>query len=1172
MGSQKNSSAGSTPVEAPNSLLSISRVKILDMVAEGTISGFARKSGIFGNDPLVSTYYDDIPVRNLDGSYNFNVSGQGYSFSHTLGTPNQSAITNFERVENLIPLSSNTRLANPPINGGEYKTVNASINTNIYPDADSIRITIRVPALFTTDNNGNTNGYEMKYAIDVALNNGPFVQQDEVTIRGKCTSAYLKSTSYLLPKTTPASSFYEWKIRVRRTTQNILSSRTANELFVDSISVISSSQYSYPNTALVGTEISFDQFSSLPTRAYEIEGLLVSVPAGYTPTTYNNNGTITVASYPTVWNGTFAASKRWTDNPAWVFYDLITNKRYGLGNYIQADLIDKWTLYEIAQYCDALVSDGEGGLEPRFTCNVIIQERQDAYQLLLNLVSVFRGMMYWGNGRIFATQTDDKSPIFNFTNANVIGGNFNYADSAGNVRSTVALVKFTDPSNLYRDATIYIEDREGIVRYGYVTKEVTAFACTSKGQAYRVGNWILTTERLLTETVSFQAGLEGIYIRPGDVFNVYDNFRNNVQQGGRVIDINAARTSLTLDRPVNLEIGNTYSLTAVIPKFNFESTGELTGSNQIQFIRNSQVEPRQVTTPAGSGQTFITVSNAYSTGLYPGSIWILSASGTNGNVFQRSSPYKCISAGEAQPGVIEILGLQYNTGINGITEGSYTVISNPVNSGDNSPIDPATNLVIQPVTGLLSDNSFFSYLALSWSGTASTNLSSYRVSGQRFGGSWSNFANTPTTGVNFNTSVTGQHNFKVIAVSQGGIFSSELSNSYTVSSANPLGNPPNLSGLQISANFDEGYNSISGYTGYYETTPTFTWTIPTDGSNDVAQAQFISGYNFRLLRHTDNVNLLVSPISLAGLTNTSFRLPKNLLITGMVGGAQRLFKAYVEVVDIYGNTRSGASLVVNNTAPSPPIGSGFTPIFGGLNYTVNPQALDTDISGIFLWYNTGSSFVPQFSNANFTSANLAGFSSNNLTGAYFVWYALGDTFGFTGSQIYGPVSVQTTAALTGFRSNNNPFLGDSVTLRSTGNGLSLVQNGNDIFISGDFLNIVFTTGNQLINGNKAFGGNTSFGGTSHFTGNVGFYGVSPATRDTYTDNYNTRSYTLNNYVPNSQGAYAGIDSGQAGTPYAQVSDLNALRSAYENLRASYDNSIQIISAMISGDKRIGLKA
>jgi predicted phage tail protein len=503
--------------------------------------------------------------------------------SYTLGTTGQAAMPGFANVENIVPLSSDTQVTYPPTGAGNQKNVTVTFNTSMYPDADSVRVTMRVPALYTVDGNGNVNGFDVSYAINISLNNGPFYELDAVTIQGKCTNPYLHSTTYALPKTSPASSSYSWTIVITKTDLDVLSTNTENSLYVDSIGIISSSSLNYPNSVLVGTFIDADQFSQIPNRAYLMDGLLVNVPVGYTPTSYSQNayftrncffnndnqninidtyidpnGTglagmavgmpvygpglpagcaityihnspspgyyfsinqptisaesgisltfqtngftpITPASYPDIWYGNFQSGV-WTDNPAWIFYDLLTNSRYGLGDFIQPEWVDKWTMYQIAQYCDQLVDNGQGnsGVEPRFACNIHIQQPDDAYNVLMNFASVFRGMIYYANGTIYTTQQDDKSPVYGYTNANVIKGQFSYADSARNTRSTVAQVRWNDPTNLYRQNVAYVEDTDGILRYGYVLKELAAIGCTSPGQAYRLGQWALLAERTLT--------------------------------------------------------------------------------------------------------------------------------------------------------------------------------------------------------------------------------------------------------------------------------------------------------------------------------------------------------------------------------------------------------------------------------------------------------------------------------------------------------------------------------------------------------------------------------------------------------------------------------------------------------------------------------------------------
>lgn len=1265
-----------TPYEYPNNLLSTTTIKILDLISEGEIEGFAIKSGIYGADPLCSVFFDDVPVRNLDGSYNFAASGAGFSFGYTLGLSGQAPINGFEKVENIIPLSSNTRISNPPPGAGEVKNVIVSFNTNTYPDADSVKVTVKIPALYEVllgpkEVAGDTIGYTIGYAIDISLNDGAFSEVFNGSVAGKCSSLYLRQHIFTLPKTSPASNYYKWKVRARRTTQNVQLSRIANDIFIDSIAVMSSSSFSYPASALAGISINADQFNSVPTRAYEIKGLKIAIPQGYTPTVYNASGTITQAIYPNVWLGNFSTTKTWTDNPAWIYYDLITNKRYGLGNYIQPDLIDKWTLYEIAQYCDELVDDGKGGLEPRFTCNIVIQQRQDAYNLLLNLSSVFRGMLYWANGRLFANSTNDTNPLYTFTNANVTEGRFNYSDTAKNTRSTVVKVRWNDPESLYRENLEYIEDTQGVAKYGYIEKEITAFACTSKGQAYRIGDWVLQTEQLLTETVAFQAGLEGNYLKPGDVFTIYDNFRNNKFQGGRVANFKSgiyesyplimdARAKIQLDRPVNLRANDSNFITVVVPKFNFEATGDITGSNQIEYIRNTQTENRLILsngtglneliiesgfsdiankyaiwTISNSGQSnfydhgtigglwtesirssedqFSLVSSGWTgnglqmlkTGVgsqsilsFPatkdhvvnaatwemmikldawndvagsradiyelGSFWGLSlrngcplsrfihqeiqsntplqtgvwthisnvytgpsgflyvngvlvsgATTTNAelnpftynklislgqyagaqarfsgtidevrfwnyarsaaeiaanynvhfdvapsglinyltfdntglplSVLDQSTSYRCLSTSESEPGKVEVLGVEINTGINNSIEINYSVINNPVNSGDNTPISPPSGLQVAIVTGLTAVGGFYSYIGLGWMPPQATNLGYYRVSGLEFGGSWENIGNMTSTGTTYGIGSTGYYLFQVNAVSIGGMESSYITGGVLVPSTNPLGAISGLASLYISENAD--YSYLSGaltVTGYIGRTPAFAWTVPSglDGL-PVPEAQFISGYRIKILNaaNTD----LITPV-IVGYDTTDFQL-EGTTIQSFVGGPQRFFKVQILALDFFGGSTVGGTLSVNNPPARPPLYSGFNGGLGGVNYTINPDGRDSDITGVYMWFNTGI-ITPSFDNFNFFSPNLGGFAFNNITGQYNAWFALGDTFGTGNTPIYGPLPVIANIGVTGISvTGSNPPLQGTVNIRGT--GLTRVfLDQNTILISG----------------------------------------------------------------------------------------------------------------------------
>ncbi len=1143
-------------LEAPNNLISNQRIRILDLIGEGTEAGFWRVSGVSGSNPLCSMYMDDTPILNGDGSPNFNISGQGFSWGYVSGTSSQGVMTGFNKVEALIPLPINSRVTFPPENEGFSKPVVVAFNTTMYPDAEAVKVTMRIPSLFTVDMaSGDTNGYNIGWIVEIQLNGGPWQVVDTQNIVGKCTSPFLKTLIYTLPKSTPATSFYEWKVRVRRTTRFIASQRTANDLYVDTIAVVSSNSYRYPMSAMVGLSLSADQFAGIPSRAYDIKGIQVLVPEGYTPTQYNettftrqcdydagnkligfttqsaaqtvgvvpgtivsgpgipvgsyvvsidndgpsyffaiNNdptstlvnqtvtfntstpGIINAAVYPSIWTGVFGARK-WTDNPAWIFYDLCTNKRYGLGNYIRPEWMDKFTLYQIAQYCDEMVDDGAGGLEPRFTCNVAIQQSQDAYSLLNNLVSVFRGMLYWANGRIYPVGSQTTGGKFNFTNANVIGGSFSYSNSPKNTRSTVCLVKWVDPDNLFRTAVERVEDPSGISKYGVITKEITAFATTSRGQAVRVANWILTVEQLLTETITFQTDMEGLYLRPGNVVNVYDNYRNNLQQGGRILSFSNTRDFVELDRTVAIQSGFYYSMSVLMPATTL-GTG-ITGSNQIDALQSSQIETRTLLTGPTPSIQFITVESGFSSNLYKGSVWILSASGGITSVFDKATQYKVLGTSEPSNGVVEIVGVQYNTGINFVVNNNYSSEVSPVIVGDTTPPDAPSNLTATRITGLLNDNSFYSYAYLDWDPSPSVNAAYYRVSGQYLSGPPSLIGLPPAnqTNINYTPGSTGQYTFYVGAFNANGYGSSFISANYTEPGTNPLPAAP-LSGIFIAQNYDiySSASSLGGkYTGYIGNVPTFGWAIQRDAVTDleVPSAQFITGYRVRVVSATGGNFNLSTPVVIEGKDNTLWAPDSQFLYTGTSVKPLRSFTLAVDILDSYGNTVSGARLVVNNSQPKQPVSSGFVGFAGGVNYTITPAGSDdVDVSGVYIWTNTGTSFVPSLDSPTYISTNLAGAAPSISVGGFYTWFALVDSYGPSGSiisngdynsRIYGPISgnavdigknifaSQFDLTATGQRLSAVKVTGSSIINIAdfTGNNnVSVIQSGSTVLVSG----------------------------------------------------------------------------------------------------------------------------
>ena len=466
-------------------------------------------------------------------------------------------------------------------------------------------------------------------------------------VEGKIDSPYIRTTHLNFDKYNfkDQEGFQGWKIRIARLTPESITSFIQSRTFVDSLVEVFGCKLRYPYSSMVYTQFDAKNFSRLPSRAYDAKLLKVKVPNNYNPilktygksdetsstyidgiavgdrtnSTYSSNTWSKLDVIDPQWNGGFATDssenpiKLWTDNPAWCFYDLVTNPRYGLGEYISENEIDKWALYEIAQYCDKLVDDGYGALEPQFTINYIITSREEAFKVLNDLASIFRGITYFANGLIFATQDKFKLPIYQFNNSNVANGNFTYASSAKRARHTVAIVRYNDKRDWFKPAVEYVEDEEAVRRYGIREIQTSALGCTSRGQARRFARWILASESQETETVSFGVGHDGAYLAPGDIVQIYDNYRNALKYSGRT---NATRpivqpsltqngvpnfqtdfpnfalavNSVMLDQALSFSAGETYKLALLTPTYSYDAETEGLNSSQAGDLRRSAVQ------------------------------------------------------------------------------------------------------------------------------------------------------------------------------------------------------------------------------------------------------------------------------------------------------------------------------------------------------------------------------------------------------------------------------------------------------------------------------------------------------------------------------------------------------------------------------------------------------
>jgi predicted phage tail protein len=513
------------------------------------------------------------------------------------------------------------------------------------------------------------------------------------TIQGKTSGSYEESYRLPLIGNSP------WDIRLTRLSPDSDKTTIQNSLFWQSLTEITDVKLNYPNSVIFGVRVSAEQFSNIPKIAVKLKLLKILIPTNYDPVNRNYIGNFDGNLY-----------RAYCNNPAWVFYDLATNNRYGSGKYITSSLVDVFDLYSIGQYCDELVPNGKGGTEPRFTCNCLIQNQDDAFRVLTSIASCFRGMMYERSGELTAIQDKVSAPVRAYTRANVVcdydesgqitSPPFNYSGTALDTRYTVARVSYSDPKNSYQTAEEIVEDTAAIARYGYIPTEITAFGCTSRGQAYRMGKWLLLSQRLLTQVITFKVGAEGAIVLPGEVFKVMDTLKTLDRLGGRIAT--ATTTSVTLDSSVTLVGSVTYTLTII------KSDGK--------------TESRTVSNVPGV-YSVLTVSSAFSE--IPRHLWILES-----NVL-KAQLFRCNSVAEVEDHLYEITGVEYNESIYSVVENSGFVLDEPrISNYPNPtipPLPPTTITVTESLYENIGSGGVKVRADIVWAGSPSAFLDKYQV-------------------------------------------------------------------------------------------------------------------------------------------------------------------------------------------------------------------------------------------------------------------------------------------------------------------------------------------------------------------------------------------------------------------------------------------------------------
>jgi predicted phage tail protein len=763
---------GHTPTEHANTLFSTSTARVIDLICEGPIEGF-----VTPDHPEQSVYFDNVPMMEADRitgiasvvaadrKYTFagaipsafavgrsiRVSGctnagnngdftiekvsaasitpgfitvaksgttkwvnespagtssvaimnfKGATVEARFGAPSQTPLSGFSEVESEVTVGRDLKF------GAAIDVVITDQNV------DAIKIPIRFQALQRTNDDGDGVGDTVNFTFYRRWAGGSFVQFDTREVKGKTNSEYeiqwrygIRSEPFLQGLT---AGDFPLTIKIERNTPESERTSRVNACSVPSITQVYETKLEYPNTTVVGITVNSELFGGrVPDRSYFIKGLQIKYPTGYDPETQ---------TYPDFWDGTFTTG--WCDNPAWVFYDILTNPRYGLGEFISEAQVDKTALYQIAKYCDCwvdgspsgsqvLISDGFGGYERRFVFNGVIESREEAFTVLNSIASTFRGMAFWSAGGVTASQDRPKETTRLVTRANVVDGDFSYSGTALKARHTAALVTWNDPEDNYKQAVEVVEDQDLVVRYGWRPAEVVAFATTSRGQAHRDGRWLLDTERYSDETVTFTSGVEFQDARPGEIIEISDPARTGQRRGGRVQSFTATGFGVVgIDMPYTTVAGD------------------------VLLVVNAQDVVEELPVQAGTTGTDIVLTEAPTGTIQADSIYIIQSNTL------ATEKWQIVSIREAEPHKFEVTALSYDDTKFARVEQNLTLATAPTSFIPTGKLTPPTNLSV--VERLVRKNSNIStVLDVSWTASTDPRTLLYQFEFRPPNGEWS---------------------------------------------------------------------------------------------------------------------------------------------------------------------------------------------------------------------------------------------------------------------------------------------------------------------------------------------------------------------------------------------------------------------------------------------------
>lgn len=722
-GKKGGSASARTPVEQPDDLLSVAKAKILIALGEGELAGGLTDQTIF---------LDGTPLKNSDGSSNFS----GVSWEFRPGTQAQTYIQGMPGSENEVSV------------GSEIKSDAAWSHTFTNTQLSAIRLRLKWPSLFKQEDDGDLVGYSIKYAIELQTNGGTFVTVINTAVTGKTTSGYERSHRIDLPQDGNV-----WTVRLRKLTEEAHNAKTGDKMTLESYTEVIDAKFCYPHTALLYVEFDSSQFNgSLPQISCQPDGRIIRIPSNYDPINRTCTG---------IWDGTFTWS--WSNNPAWIYYDIVISNRFGLGDRLTQANVDKWELYRVAQYCDELIPDGKGGdgKEPRHLCDVYVQDRNEAFTVLRDFAAIFRGMTYWGANQLVTMADMPRDIDFLYTRANVVDGLFTYSSSTTKTRYTSALVSWTDPDNGYSCATEPVFEQELVGRFGFNQLEITAIGCQRQSEANRTGRWgILTNNK--DRVVTFDVGLDGNIPQPGYIIGIADELLSGKVTGGRVASVNGR--GLTLDRVPDAVAGD---------RLQINLPGGAAQTRTIQDVTGSVV----------------TVTTPFSETPQAECIWAVESD----ELFLQQ--YRVTGVKDNSDNTFTITGLAHDPDKFSRIDNGAVIDERPISTVPAGSQLPPAGIAIETYS-VVNQGVSVQTMRVSWPDTA--NAISYEAQWRRNEGNWVSVGRTSTTSFEVPGIYAGRYVVRVRAINAAEI-SSNWGYSDEVTLTGKTGSPPKPVGLTASS-------------------------------------------------------------------------------------------------------------------------------------------------------------------------------------------------------------------------------------------------------------------------------------------------------------------------------------------------------------------------------------